>query len=125
MKEISRVLKPGGLFGIYDIMRTGEGEVIYPVPWASNERSSSLSSPETYRQALVEAGFKVVSEVNRVTFALGFFEQVKAATAKSNTPPPLGLHLLMGHNARTKYGNMIDCVIKGAIAPYELVAQKA
>lgn len=125
MKEIGRVLKPGGLFGIYDILRIGQGEVDYPVPWASNAKSSSVSSLEIYRRALVEAGFKVVSEVNRGAFALGFFEQVKAASAKSNTPPPLGLHLLMGLDARTKYENMIQGVAKGTIAPYELVAQKA
>lgn len=125
MKEIGRVLKPGGVFGIYDIMRLAEGEVFYPVPWASNAKSSSLSSPEIYRRALAEAGFKVVSEVNRGASARGFFEQVKAAAIQSKTPPPLGLHILMGHEARTKYGNMIQGVVKGTIAPFELVAQKA
>ena len=125
MKEIGRVLKPGGVFGIYDVMRIGEGEVVYPVPWASDGKSSSLSSPETYRQALMEAGFKVVSKVNRGDFALRFFEQVTAATAISKTPSPLGLHILMGQEAGTKYGNMIQGIVEGKIAPFELVAQKA
>ena len=36
--EIARVLVPGGLLGIYDVMRTGDGELVYPVPWARNWR---------------------------------------------------------------------------------------
>jgi SAM-dependent methyltransferase len=32
--EVARVLRPGSLFGIYDVMQTGPGELAYPVPWA-------------------------------------------------------------------------------------------
>jgi SAM-dependent methyltransferase len=124
MKEIGRAVKPGGVFGIYDIMRTGEGEITFPVPWASDAKSSSLSSPETYKNALTEAGFKVVSEVDRGDFALGFFKRIKAAAATTQAPPPLGLHILLGEGARAKYGNMVQGVMEGKIAPFELVAQK-
>jgi SAM-dependent methyltransferase len=124
MKEIARVLKPGGVLGIYDIMRTGEGEVVYPVPWASDAESSWLSSPATYKKALTATGFKVVSEVDRGDFALGFFKQIEAAAAMAQTPSPLGLHILMGAGARTMYGNMVQGVAEGKIAPFELVARK-
>ena len=30
--EISRVLRPGSRFAIYDLMRTAEGELSYPLP---------------------------------------------------------------------------------------------
>jgi len=124
MKEIGRVLKPGGALGIYDIMRTGEGAVVYPFPWASDAKSSSLSSPGTYKNTVTAAGFKVVSKVDRGDFVLGFFKQIKAAAATAQAPPPLGLHILMGEGARTKYGNMVRGVMDGMIAPFELVAQK-
>jgi hypothetical protein len=118
MKEIGRVLKPGGALGIYDIMRTGEGEVVYPVPWASDAKNSSLSSPAAHKNALTAAGFKLVSEADRGDFALGFFKQIKAAAAAAQTPPPLGLRILMGERARTIYGNMVQGVMGGTIAPF-------
>src|SRR5262249_10542157 len=31
--EVARVLRPGSVFGIYDVMRTGFGELAFPVPW--------------------------------------------------------------------------------------------
>src|SRR5881227_521969 len=33
-QEVRRVLKPGGLFAIFDILRTREHKMAYPVPWA-------------------------------------------------------------------------------------------
>jgi len=38
--EVHRVLRPGSLFGIYDVMKTGDGELTYPVPWATTAESS-------------------------------------------------------------------------------------
>jgi ubiquinone/menaquinone biosynthesis C-methylase UbiE len=32
--EVARVLRPGSVFGIYDVMRTGPGDLAFPVPWA-------------------------------------------------------------------------------------------
>ena len=48
ISEVSRVLKPGAKFGIYDIMKTNDEELIYPVPWATTCETSWLASPEDY-----------------------------------------------------------------------------
>jgi ubiquinone/menaquinone biosynthesis C-methylase UbiE len=122
--EIWRVLRPGGVFGIYDIMDVGADGLVFPVPWATVAEASSLASPEAYQQALMAAGFEIVSERNRREFALKFFEHLKAVSETREGPTPLGLHLLMGKEAPTKIQNMIENVSRNRVAPIELIARK-
>lgn len=123
--EVGRVLKGNSLFGIYDVMKVGEGELTFPVPWATTASSSAVAEPTEYRNALQEAGFTVISERNRRDFALAFFDQLRARTAAAGGPPPLGLHILMGKNTPDKVQNMIANISSGKIAPVELIARKA
>ena len=123
--EVSRVLRRNSLFGIYDVMRIGDGELTYPVPWATTAASSALAKPAQYREALEKAGFAVVAERNRRDFALAFFDQLRARTAAAGGPPPLGLHVLMGRNTLDKVQNMIESVTTSRIAPVELIARKS
>src|ERR1700730_2249656 len=45
LAEVRRVLKPGGSFAIYDVMRErGEGELSFPVPWAASPEASFVES---------------------------------------------------------------------------------
>lgn len=122
--EVNRVLKGNSLFGIYDVMRTGDGELTYPVPWATTASSSAVAKPAEYRDALQQAGFTVVAERNRRDFALAFFDQLRARTAAAGGPPPLGLHILMGRNTPDRVQNMIANISGGKIAPVELIARK-
>ena len=45
--EVFRLLEPGGAFGIYDLMRVGDGELEFPVPWATSPATSTVSTPRT------------------------------------------------------------------------------
>ncbi|QWG17653.1 methyltransferase domain-containing protein [Bradyrhizobium sediminis] len=123
--EVSRVLRSNALFGIYDVMKVGDGELTYPVPWATTATSSAVAKPAQYREALEAAGFSVIAERNRRDFALAFFDQLRARTAAADGPPPLGLHILMGRNTPDKVQNMIQNISNGRIAPVELIARKA
>ncbi len=123
--EVWRVLRPGGVFGIYDIMEVGGDQLKYPVPWATVAKASSLASPANYKHSLMAAGFQIVSEQDRREFALDFFERLKANSAVADGPPPLGLHILMGKEAPTKVQNMIENVSRNRVAPIELIARKA
>jgi ubiquinone/menaquinone biosynthesis C-methylase UbiE len=123
-KEVGRVLRPGALFGIYDVMKTGDGELTFPVPWATTATSSAVAEPAQYRNALQAAGFEVIAELNRRDFAVAFFDQLRAKTMAAGGPPPLGLHVLMGRNAPDKIQNMIQNIANGRIAPVELIARK-
>ncbi len=121
--EVHRTLQSGSLFGIYDIMKIGDGDLTYPVPWATTADTSVVSAPEQYKSALRDAGFAIVLERNRRDFALAFFEELRARTAAGG-PPPLGLHVLMGASAPVKIQNMIANIAAGRIAPVEVIARK-
>jgi len=121
--QAASMLKSGGVFGIYDVMRTGSGEMQFPVPWAHEESQNALSTPETYRDALLEAGFTIESEVDRTGFAKEFFAQLAANQQGSGGPPPLGLHLVMGAEISTMIRNMVQNISEGRIAPIEMIAR--
>jgi ubiquinone/menaquinone biosynthesis C-methylase UbiE len=46
--EVYRVLRPGTSFGVYDIMRIGNGELTYPLPWATVPSLSNLATLDQY-----------------------------------------------------------------------------
>lgn len=121
--EVRRVLKRGGLFGIYDVMRgAGEGDLSFPLPWASSVKTSFVESADSYRKSLQAAGFSASEPHSRRAFALEFFSQMRARTAQG-APPPLGLHLLMGASAPQKVANMIDHLERDLLAPTEIIAR--
>ena len=122
--EIFRVMKPGASFGVYDIMRISEGELAYPVPWASESATSKLGTIDEYKGALQAAGFTISSEENRRDFGLEFFKQMKAKTEAMGGPPPLGLHTLMKESTPIKLKNMIENIMADLIAPVEIIVQK-
>ena len=121
--EVRRVLKPGGTFAIYDIMRTGDGALTFPMHWSATPETSFVVAPCEYRQALEGAGFEVVKERNRREFAREFFRQVVARIGEMGGPPPLGIHLLMKTQVAEKLANVVEGVEQGVIAPVEMVAR--
>jgi SAM-dependent methyltransferase len=123
--DVYRVLRPGACFGIYDLMRTGAGELRYPVPWASVPETSALAAPDEYQEALESAGFTLTAERDRRDVALEFFANLRARTMGAGGPAPLGLHILMGDTTPLKIANMVAGISSGTLAPVELVTRKA
>lgn len=122
--EVRRVLRPAGVFGIYDVMRLAAGELAFPVPWASGPESSFILDAAGYRRLLEAQGFEVLVERNRREFALGVFEQMRARASGAGAAP-LGLHIVMGANAGQKVKNMIGDISSGLIAPTEMICRVA
>ena len=123
-REIYRVLRPGASFGVYDIMQIKAGDLSYPVPWATESHISKVATPETYEDAIRQAGFQIDTKTVRLDYALEFFEQIRAKTASNGGPAPFGLHLLMQESTPIKVKNMIDNFADGLIAPVEIIVRK-
>ncbi|MBF9032523.1 methyltransferase domain-containing protein [Rhodobacterales bacterium HKCCE3408] len=122
--EAARVLKPGGIFAVFDIMERDGGGHDFPVPWASTPDQSHVARPEVYREAAAAAGLTPVTERDRWDFAVEFFTRVVKASEESG-PPPIGLHLLMGENARDRYMNVVRATQQGVVGPWEMIFRKA
>jgi len=123
-KELSRVLRPGSAFGIFDVMRMNKGELMYPLPWAADQKICRVASLDTYKKSLDAAGFEVSTERNRRDWAVDFFKTQHEKTAARGGPPPLSLHTLMQAETSMKIANMVRNISAGLIAPVELIANK-
>lgn len=102
----------------------GDGNLAFPVPWASTPEGSAVADSITYTSALEKTGFNIVSQRNRREFARDFFEKLQSRADGAEGPPPLGLQILMGDTAPLKVRNMIDNISRNIIAPIELIADK-
>jgi MPBQ/MSBQ methyltransferase len=63
--EVHRVLSPGAVFALYEQVRRGPGELVFPLPWAVDEQSSFVEGADDYVAALTAAGFAHVAVEDR------------------------------------------------------------
>jgi ubiquinone/menaquinone biosynthesis C-methylase UbiE len=123
--EAARVLAPGGVFALFDVMRGPDDRPLdYPVPWASTAEFSFVAPPEVYRAAAEAAGFRLRQERDRTEAARDFFARMAERVAASG-PPILGTHLLMGSDAREKIANYLANLESGRLAPTEMIFDRA
>jgi len=117
--EMARVLKPGAALCIYDVMKNNDQQISFPLPWAESEKTSYLVSAESMHGLLQQAGFVIDDIEDRTDFALEFFRDNLSAV-----PKPLGIHIVMGENAREKMQNTLANIKRGSIAPVQIIARR-
>ncbi len=115
--EIARVLRPNARLALYDVMRTGSGELSYPLPWATTADQCALSTPDAYRAAFESAGFVVVAEQDRRELALEYFASQRAAVEAGRVRSPIGLQLLMGSRREAQVRHMSEAIAQGDLSP--------
>jgi len=111
--EVCRVLRPGGLFGLYEQMKTGNAAPTYPLLWAEDDTSSFLASPDSYVDDLKAAGFAV--------------ERVENRTGVSSLPTPgqprLTPAALFGPSFAERLRNSAAATRAGLVQPVLVVAR--
>jgi MPBQ/MSBQ methyltransferase len=110
--EVHRVLAAGGRFAVYEQMRTGEGDLSYPLPWAEDERSSFVETAEDYTRHLEAVGFTV--------------EEVEDCTASTMSPPPPGpvsVEVVFGPRFMRRIGNNVAATKANLLGAMLVVAR--
>ena len=102
--EIKRVLKKGGHFLYYDIFKSSNASINYPMPWASDESLSFLFESEQMNEILDALGFIHQKTTNQTQLGLSFIEEL-INKMKTNGPPKIGLNLLMKASTPIKIKN--------------------
>jgi SAM-dependent methyltransferase len=123
LSEVVRVLKVGGRFVFHDILQDEGGEPHYPLPWANDASISFLATAESLKGLLGDAGLSIRSWGDKSQQSLEWFTAVGEKLKKGGRPP-LGLHLLMGENAKIKSQNLVRNLQEGKIRIIQAVAEK-
>jgi ubiquinone/menaquinone biosynthesis C-methylase UbiE len=104
--EARRVVKPGAIFAIYDVLQGEGGEVLYPVPWARDPSISHLATPDEMKSLLTGAGFKLLDVQDSTDESQSFFERMTAQMAKTGSPP-VAWRLFLGDDFPTMARNQV------------------
>lgn len=121
--EIARVLKPGSLFGIYDLLQGPGGPVHFPVPWARDPATSFLIAPDELRNLLNGSGFEIVGWRDTSAEGHNWFRRL-CEQIERDDPPPLGFHLLLGSEFSEMARNQVRNLEEQRILPTEVICRK-
>jgi ubiquinone/menaquinone biosynthesis C-methylase UbiE len=121
--EMWRVLKPGGILAIYDVLAGEGGPVHFPVPWARESGASFLISPQQLRQGLEESGFEILRWQDNTEKARAWFQHMNAKVTRDGLPP-LGIHLLLGEDFQLMAQNQVRNLEEKRIALIETIVKR-
>jgi ubiquinone/menaquinone biosynthesis C-methylase UbiE len=112
--EINRVLKAGGYFLYYDILRKGNGGINYPMPWASTADLSFLFKENEMDNILEQFGLTKEQSTDQTQAGVDFFNAL-VAKLKEFGPPKMGLNVLMGESTKPKLMNLLTHLQSGEL----------
>lgn len=121
--ETARVLAPRGRLVFHDIFQGEGGALHFPVPWAEDDSINFLAAPDEARRILEALGFSILHWEDQSGESLAWFEAANRK-AKPSGPAPLGLQLLMGKTAKTKFENIIRNLREKRFVVVKAVAEK-
>ena len=109
-REVARVLKAGGGFAVYDVMRVGPGALTFPMPWIADPAASFVAEPEDYAAAALAAGFR---ETRREDMRAGAVESVEQQRER-----------VAGTPMEPRFVNAIAALGQGTLAPVLMVLRR-
>jgi len=123
LKELHRVLKPGGRAVLYEVCGNKNSPVHFPVPWAQNSSMSFLVPPDSFRDVIGCAGFDIDVWNDKTHLAQKAFAHMTEPVGEPDLPE-LGVHLLVGNDILTKAYNLHRNLDEERVSLIETVAIK-
>ena len=105
-QQARRIVKPGGIFAVYDILQGEGGEVLFPVPWARDPSISHLATPDEMKMLLSDAGFNILDVHDSTHESLNWLEARTTHMAQSG-PSPVITQILFGGDFPKMISNQI------------------
>jgi len=123
LKEVYRVLKPGGRAVFYEVCGNKNTPVYFPVPWAQDSSMSFLLPPESFRDVIISTGFDIDVWNDKTDLAQKAFAHMTEPRGEPDLPE-LGVHLLVGDDILTKAYNLHRNLEEERVSLIEAVATK-
>ena len=123
LKEIHRVLKPGGRAVLYEVCGNKNTPLHFPVPWAQDGSMSFLVPPAPFRDIITAAGFAIAEWSDKTDLARNAFANVREPVGAPNLPV-LGVYMLVGNDIATKAYNLHRNLEEDRVSLIETVATK-
>jgi SAM-dependent methyltransferase len=122
--EVRRVLRPGGVFAMYDVLAGLGGLVHFPVPWGRDPSISFLIPPARLRTLLESKGLQVESWRDTSQAGLAWFTAMAARARQPDADQKIGLHILLGSEFRTMAENMVRNLSEKRVILVECIARR-
>ena len=109
--EAKRVIKSGGIFAVYDVLRGEGGDMLFPVPWAREPSINHLVTRNEMEALLTQAGLEILQIDDSTEESLGW-SKTKLARMTESGPPPVTFQTFMGDDypemVRNKDRNLLE-----------------